>query len=78
MRFRLQAACFRARAFRLAAQTPLPGSAPLTTQGDLVTQMLDGISDYLLRATAESIARRPTAPPNRECLKKIIGVRTPR
>jgi dienelactone hydrolase len=78
MRFQFQAAaCFLALAIRLGAQNPLPGSAPLTMQGDLAAQMVDGINDYLLRATAESIARRPTAP-NRERLKKIIGAVDPR
>ena len=45
-------------------------------QGDLAAQMVDGINDYLLRATAESIAKRPT--PDRERLKKIMGAVDPR
>ncbi len=78
MRRRLQAAaCFFALAFHLGAQTPLPGTAPLTMQGDLAAQMVDGINDYLVRATAESIAKRPAAP-SRERLKKIIGAVDPR
>ena len=42
----------------VAAQTPLPGTAPLTGQGDFAAQMVDGINDYLLRATSESAGTR--------------------
>ena len=77
----------------LAAQTPLPGTAPLTAQGDLAAQMVDGINEYLLRATSESPGKRAalwkrdsssvenyerSISPNRERLKKIIGAVDPR
>jgi dienelactone hydrolase len=42
-----------------AAGDPLPGTQPLTTQGDLASQMVDGIDKFLLRETAESVAHRP-------------------
>ena len=58
------------------AQTPLPGTAPLTVTGDLAAGMVDGINEYLIRATAESAAKRPA--PDRERLKKIIGAVDPR
>ena len=60
---------------RLPAQTALPGTALLTTQGDLAIRMVDDINAYLLRATAESVSRRV---PDRERLKKIIGAVDPR
>jgi dienelactone hydrolase len=60
---------------RLLAQDPLPGTAPITAQGDLAARMVDDINAYLLRATAESVARRA---PDRERLKKIIGAVDPR
>src|SRR5438445_3678376 len=77
----------------LVAQAPLPGTTPLTAQGDFAAQMVDGINDYLLRATSESAARRSTrwkrdyasaegyersVSPNRERLKTIIGAVDPR
>ena len=42
----------------LSAQTPLAGTAPLTAQGDFAAQMVDGINEYLLRATSESVSKR--------------------
>jgi dienelactone hydrolase len=72
----------------LTAQTPLPGTAHLTVQGDFAAQMVDGINDYLLRAASGSPATRTSLwkrdyisvenhersiSPNRERLKKIIG-----
>src|SRR3954469_1260102 len=80
-------------ALPLAAQTALPGTAPLTAQGDFASQMVDNINDYLLRATAESVHKRAglwkrdygsaelygrSVTPNRERLKKIIGAVDPR
>ena len=61
----------------LPAQTPLPGTSPLTERGDLAAKMVEGINQYLLRATAESVAKRPAAP-DRERFKKIIGAIDPR
>jgi dienelactone hydrolase len=71
-----------------AAQSVLPGTAPLKEPGDLAAEMVDGINDYLLRATAEAAGTRASLwkrnydsaekydesiAPNREDLKKIIG-----
>jgi dienelactone hydrolase len=41
------------------APSTLPGTAPLTITGDLAAQMVEGIRKHLLRATAESLERRP-------------------
>jgi len=77
----------------LAGQTPLPGTTALTSQGDFAAQMVDGINEYLLRATSESANKRAalwkrdygsaanyerSISPNRERLKKIIGAVDPR
>ena len=70
--------CTLSVAFRLAAQTFLPGTAPLKTQGDLAAEMVDGINEYLVRATAESVAKRSATRPDRERLKEIIGAVDPR
>jgi len=40
------------------APNTLPGTAPLTTTGDLAVQMVEGIGEHLLRATAESLESR--------------------
>src|SRR5215213_3335928 len=40
------------------AGEPLPGTQPLTAQGDLASQMVEGIDRFLLRETNESPARR--------------------
>ena len=73
---------------QIGAQAQLAGTAPLTTKGDLAAQMVNGINEYLLRATAESAGKRSplwkrdyasaeryerSVSPNRERLKKIIG-----
>jgi hypothetical protein len=42
----------------IVAHTPLPGTAALTGQGDFAAQMVDGINDYLLRATADAPGKR--------------------
>jgi dienelactone hydrolase len=67
----------------------LPGTQPLTRGGDLAAQMVAGIDQYLMRATAASVDRRKShwSPdyssvdayrksilPNRQRLKKILGV----
>jgi hypothetical protein len=77
----------------LAAQTPLPGTAALTGQADFAAQMVDGINDYLVRASTASPGARAalwkrdytsagnyerSIAPNRERLKKIIGAVDPR
>lgn len=40
------------------AVTPLPGTSPLTAQGDLAMQMVDGIHRHLLSQTAQQVASR--------------------
>ena len=37
---------------------PLAGTAPLANEGDLAMQMVEGIDKFLLRETAESVAKR--------------------
>jgi dienelactone hydrolase len=56
----------------LAAAEPLPGTQPLTEGGDLASKMVDGIDRFLLRETAESVARRPKAY-FRRSLERILG-----
>ncbi|HSU69585.1 MAG TPA: dienelactone hydrolase family protein, partial [Tepidisphaeraceae bacterium] len=73
----------------LCAADPLPGTQPLTAQGDFATQMVSGIDAFLLRETADSIARRAaywhrdsssaekyvaSVAENRAHLAKILGV----
>src|SRR5436190_20858456 len=43
---------------RISAADPYPGTAPLTAEGDLAAQMVEGIDRYLLRRTADSVAGR--------------------
>ncbi len=72
-----------------SAAEPLPDTKPLTAEGDLAAQMVAGIDQYLTRATADSVAKRKeywkpdfsspeaytkSVQPNRERLKKILGV----
>lgn len=69
-------------------QAPLPGTEPLTLQGDLAARMVDDINAFLLRQTAQSVdaraaywkrdyasrkAHEQSVAPNRERLRKIIG-----
>ncbi len=76
-----------------SAQTVLPGTTLLTETGDLAMRMVDGINEYALRITAESIRSRAklwnrnydstdkyeqSVAGNREHLKKIIGAADPR
>src|SRR5262249_35449978 len=73
----------------LAAQTPLPGTKPLTAEGDLAAQMVAGIDKYLMREIAASVEKRKeywkpdfsspeaypkSVQPNRERLARILGV----
>jgi dienelactone hydrolase len=68
--------------------TNLPGTKPLTLDGDPAAQMVDAIHAFLLRETAASVARRPqlwhrdyrspeawerSISPNRERFRTIIG-----
>ena len=68
---------------------PLPGTKPLEMQGDIAKQMVEGIDRYLTRELAASVEKRKaywkpdytsaeayekSITPNRERLKKILGV----
>lgn len=68
---------------------PLPDTKPLTRDGDLAVQMVEGIDKYLMRELAASVEKRKeywkpdfssieaytkSVQPNRERLKKILGV----
>ena len=55
----------------LLAAESLPNTRPLKIEGDPASQMIAGITTYLLRATNESRAHRQ---PSRERLRKILGV----
>jgi dienelactone hydrolase len=75
----------------LAAE-PLPDTKPLTEEGDLATRMVAGIDKYLMRELAASVEKRKefwkpdysaraydkSVQPNRERLRKILGVVDPR
>ncbi len=71
------------------AAEPLPGTKPLTRDGDLAAQMVEGIDKYLMRELAASVERRKdiwkpdfssveaytkSVEPNRQRLRKILGV----
>jgi dienelactone hydrolase len=73
----------------VALADPLPGTKPLTADGDLAAAMVSGIDKYLMRELAASVEKRKahwkpdfsspenytkSVQPNRERLKKIIGV----
>src|SRR5215469_2930973 len=68
---------------------PLPDTKPLTREGDLAAQMVEGIDKYLMRELAASVEKRKqywkpdfssaeaytkSVQPNRERLKKVLGV----
>ncbi len=70
------------------AEIALPGTKPLTAEGDVAAQMVDGINRFLERATAASVEKRSTlwkrdyksaqsyeqsVTPNREHLRRIVG-----
>jgi predicted acyl esterase len=72
---------------------PLPGTKLLTMEGDIASQLVDGVDRFLLRKIDESVERRarywkrdsssPEAynksiEPNRQHLAHILGVRDPR
>src|SRR5688572_10658588 len=75
------------------ASEPLPGTKRLSMEGDLASQMVEGIERFLLRETEASIQRRParwkrdtssaeryagSVAPNRDRLVRILGVVDPR
>jgi dienelactone hydrolase len=51
----------------------LPGTKPLTESGDLASKMVAGIDKYLMREI-DKAAKTEVAKPDRERLKKILGV----
>lgn len=72
-----------------APAEPLPGTKPLTTEGDLAAQMVGGIDKYLMRELVASVEKRKqywkpdfsspeaytkSVQPQRERLKKILGI----
>jgi dienelactone hydrolase len=74
-------------AFLLASPlvaAPLPGTAPLTLEGDIASQLVDGVDRFLLKQIAETAKRREAnwkpdeLAANRERLRHILGVRDPR
>jgi len=78
---------------RAAEVSPLPGTAPLTIEGDIASHMIDGADRFLLAETHKALARRArfwnrdfsspekyaaSVEPNRKRLAHILGVRDPR
>lgn len=65
---------------------PLPGTAPLTLEGDVASQLVDGVDRFLLRKIEESAAERDrrwqvahvTPQARRERLARMLGVRDAR
>ena len=70
--------------------TPLPGTAPLTLEGDIASQLVDGVDRFLLRKIEQSVQRRArhwrrditsaeaygrSVETNRQQLAHILGVR---
>src|SRR5262245_15778368 len=51
----------------------LPGTKPLTESGDIAGKMVAGIDKYLMREI-DKAAKRTVANPDRERLKKILGL----
>lgn len=77
----------------VAAQDPLPGTAPLTMDGDIASTLVDGVDRFLLRELEKSVAAREqfwhrdmsskenyvkSLEANRARLAHILGVRDPR
>jgi dienelactone hydrolase len=72
---------------------PLPNTQPLTIEGDIASQLVDGVDIFLLREIDQSVARRATfwkrdlsspaaydqsIAANRQRLQHILGMRDPR
>ena len=72
---------------------PLAGTKPLTMQGDIASQLVEGVDKFLLRKIDDSVERRAehfkrdfssaekynaSIEPNRKRLAHILGVRDPR
>jgi arylsulfatase A-like enzyme/dienelactone hydrolase len=76
-----------------ADPSPLPGTQPLTVQGDIARQLVSGVREFLLAETERAAADRGrhwkrdfssaeaynrSVEPNRKRLAHILGVRDPR
>src|SRR5688572_8983855 len=76
-----------------ADAAPLPGTAPLTMEGDIAAQLVEGVDRFLLKQIEKSAGERekfwkrdtssPEAynksiEPNRARLRHILGLRDPR
>jgi dienelactone hydrolase len=76
-----------------ADRSPLPGTAPLTIEGDIAAELVDGVDRFLLRKIDEVAAQRASfwkrdlssaeayrksIEPNRQRLAHILGVRDAR
>ena len=74
---------------QVADRSPLPGTEPLTMEGDIAAQLVEGVDRFLLRKLEESVPQRarfwkrdessPAAyeaslQPNRQRLAEILGV----
>src|SRR5215831_1708656 len=72
---------------------PLPGTKPLTMEGDIAAQLVEGVDKFLLREIDRSVERRAkfwkrdftsaeaydrSIEPNRKRLAHILGVRDAR
>jgi dienelactone hydrolase len=62
----------------------LPGTQPLTMEGDIAEQLVDGVDKFLLRKIDESVGKRELAKPDydyqkieasRDRLAKMLGIR---
>ncbi len=58
----------------VASADPLPNTKPLTEDGDLARKMVDGLHKYLDRELADAPKKREAIKPDRERLKKLLGV----
>ena len=89
MRRLLYVLCLTAGMKSSARSEPLPNTKPLTREGDLAMQMVEGIDKYLMRELEASVAKRKefwkpdfssveaytkSVEPNRQRLRKILGV----
>jgi dienelactone hydrolase len=86
-------AAMTAHSSRADDPSPLPGTKPLTLEGDIASRLVDGVDRFLLRKTEESVKKREafwkrdfssaeaysaSVEPNRKRLAHILGVRDPR
>ena len=77
-------------ATKVGSADPLPGTKPLTLEGDITSQLVDGVDKFLLRHIEQSVDRRTrhwkrdvsspeayakSVAPNRARLAKYLGLR---